>query len=140
MSSEFEDIKITRVIVEEITEPRNDGTPGSALYSIPFALSVTPPSEWAELFTENWDHPSRFTTMHRPGIASIYGATVTLDGTTIDEVERHHRDTLQLAVAETNRQYRELRREQERSHAQAETVRREHQNRIEDSLKRIKFD
>src|SRR5207244_7788064 len=27
-SAEFEDIKITRVIVEDITEPRNDGTPG----------------------------------------------------------------------------------------------------------------
>lgn len=28
----FEDIRITRVIVEEVTAPTNDGTPGSALY------------------------------------------------------------------------------------------------------------
>ena len=139
-SAEFEDIKITRVIVEEITEPRNDGTPGCALYSIPFALSITPPSEWVQLFAENWNHPPRWTTMHRPGIASVDGATVTLDGTTIDEVERYHRDTLQLAVAETNRQYRELQSEQERSRAREEVLREEHRKRIEDASKRIKFD
>ena len=139
-SPEFEDIKITRVIVEEITEPRNDGTPGCALYSIPFALSVTPPSEWVQLFAENWDHPHRWTTMHRPGIASVYGSTVTLDGTTIDEVERYHRDTLQLAITETNRQYREWRHKEEQSHAREEALREEHRKRIEDASKRIKFD
>ena len=56
-SSEFEDIKITRVIVEDITEPRNDGTEGSALYSIPFLLSAAPLSEWVNLFPQNWNHP-----------------------------------------------------------------------------------
>ena len=139
-SAEFEDIKITRVIVEDITEPRNDGTPGSALYSIPFALSRTPPTEWRQLFTENWNHPPSFTTAHRPGIVKIYGATVTLDGTTIEEVERYHRDTLQLAVAETNRQYRDWRREQEQRQAREEAMREQHRKRIEDASKRIKFD
>lgn len=137
---EFEDIKITRVIVEEITEPRNDGTPGCALYSIPFALSVRPPSEWIELFTENWNHPPRWTSMHRPGIASLYGSTVTLNGTTIDEVERYHRDTLQLAVTETNRQYREWRREQEQHRARETALRDERRKQVEDAAKRIKFD
>jgi TIR domain len=139
-SSEFEDIKITRVIVEDITEPRNDGTPGSALYSIPFALSRTPPTEWRQLFTESWNHPPSFTTAHRPGIAKIYGTTITLDGTTIEEVERYHRDTLQLAVAETNRQYRDWRREQEQRQAREEAMREQHRKRIEDASKRIKFD
>jgi hypothetical protein len=138
--SEFEDIKITRVIIEEITEPRSDGTLGSALYSIPFALSMTPPSEWVQLFTENWNHPPRWTTMHRPGTASVSGSTLTLDGTTIDEVERYHRDTLQLAIAETNRQYREQQREQEQSRAREDALRQEHRKRIEDASKRIKFD
>jgi hypothetical protein len=45
LDSGFEDIKITRVIVEDITEPRSDGTRGCALYAIPFALSRRPPSE-----------------------------------------------------------------------------------------------
>jgi hypothetical protein len=139
-SSEFEDIKITRVIVEDITEPRNDGTPGSALYSIPFALSRRPSSEWIQLFTENWNHPPQWTTMHRPGIARVSGATAVLNGTTIEEVERYHRDTLQLAISETNRQYREWRRKQEQLSAREEAAREEHRKRIEDASKRIKFD
>jgi len=137
---DFGDIKITRVIVEDITEPRNDGTLGSALYSIPFALSCKPPSEWVQLFIASWNHPPRFTTMHRPGIANVYGATVTLSGTTIEEVERYHRDTLQLAVAEANRKYRDLRHDQEERRAREEAVREEHRKRIEDASKRIKFD
>ncbi|MBI3246664.1 MAG: toll/interleukin-1 receptor domain-containing protein [Deltaproteobacteria bacterium] len=139
-SVDFEDIKIMRVIVEDITEPRNDGTRGSALYAIPFALSRRPPAEWAELFIANWNHPPRFTTMPRPGIARIYGTTVTLDGTTIEEVERYHRDTLQLAVAEANRQYREWRHKQEQLRAQEQAQHEEHQKRVEDISKRIRFD
>jgi TIR domain len=136
----FEDIKITRVIVEDITAPRNDGTHGSALYSIPFALSRRPPSEWAQMFGGNWSHPPRFTSMHRPGIAKAQGATITLNGTTIEEVERCHRDTLQLAVAETNKQYRERQHEQQQREAQERVKREEHRKYIEDSSKRIKFD
>jgi hypothetical protein len=138
--SEFQDIKITRVIVEDITEPGNDGGSGSALYSVPFALSMRPPSEWAELLIKNWDRPPRFTTMHRPGIASLSGATLILHGTTIEEVEHCHRDTLQLAVTETNRQYRDFLRDQEQGRAREEARRQEHQKRVEDASKRIKFD
>jgi len=138
-SADFEDIKITRVIVEDITEPRNDSTCGSALYAIPFALSRQPPSEWAELFIANWNHP-RYTGMHRPGIARIHGATVTLNGTTIEEVERYHRDTLQLVVAEANRQYREWRHNQEQRRACEQALREEHQKRVENVSKHIKFD
>jgi hypothetical protein len=137
---EFQDIRITRVIVEDITEPAKDGTAGSALYSIPFALSTSPPSEWSDLFVENWNHPPRFTTMHRPGIASLYGASVILDGTTIEEVERYHRDTLQLAIAETNRQYRNLLLERGQVLARGESSRQQHRKQVEDASKRIKFD
>lgn len=137
---EFQDLKITRVIVEDITEPRNDGTAGSSLYSIPFALSASPPPGWEDLFLENWNHPSQFTTMHRPGIASISGATVILDGTTIEEVERYHRDTLQLAVAQTNQQYRDLLLTQNERLTREEARRQEHRKRVENASKRIKFD
>jgi len=78
--------------------------------------------------------------MHRPGIASVDGATITLDGTTIDEVERYHRDTLQLAIAATNRQYWESLGEGEQCRARAYSQREEHRKRIEDTSKRIKFD
>lgn len=138
--SDFEDIKITRVVVEDITEPRNDGTPGSALYTIPFALSAQPTWQWEDLFLRNWDHPPRWTSMHRPGIARIHGSTVTLEGTTIEEVARYHRDTLQLAVTETNRQYRDLLRKQRERDAREEATREQRRRQIEDASKRIKFD
>jgi len=139
-SPEFDDIKIVRVIVEDITAPRNDGNHGSALYSIPFALSRKPPSDWAQMFTGNWSHPPRFTTKHRPGIASVQGASIILNGTTIEEVETYHRDTLQLAVAETNKQYREWQTEQELRVSREKALREEHRKRVEDASKRIKFD
>lgn len=138
--SEFRDIKIVRVIIENVTEPRNDGTPGCALYTIPFLLSMEPPVKWAELFLENWNQPFRFTTKHRPGIASIEGPAVILKGTTIEEVERYHRDTLQLAVAETNRQYRESLIAQENQSARENAKHEEHRRRVEEASKRIKFD
>jgi hypothetical protein len=56
-TAEFQDIKITGVILEYITEPRNDRTAGSSLYFIPFALSTSPPPEWEDLFVKNWNHP-----------------------------------------------------------------------------------
>jgi hypothetical protein len=103
------DIRIEGVIVDEVTSPRMNGTSGSALYRVPFRLSRQPGRKWAELFVQNWNRPSIYTSMHRPGIASVEGDTVVLDGTTLEEVKRYHRDTLKLALAETNRQYNELR-------------------------------
>ncbi|HEX9425575.1 MAG TPA: toll/interleukin-1 receptor domain-containing protein [Pyrinomonadaceae bacterium] len=138
--AQFEDIKVTRVIVEEITEPRNDGTKGSALYSVPFALSRRPSVEWSNLFIENWNHPPRWTTMHRPGIAEISGSTISLNGTTIEEVERYHRDTLQLAVDQTNKQYREWKRRQDEQRAREKAKSKEHRKHVDQAAKGIKFD
>lgn len=137
---EFEDIKITRVIIERITEPRNDGTRGSALYSIPFALSRRPPYEWSDLFIHNWNRPPSWTTMHRSGIAEITGSTISLNGTTIEEVERYHRDTLQLVINETNRQYREWKSQQDEQKAREKAHSEEHRRRVNEGAKRIKFD
>ena len=58
---------------------------------------------------------------------------MTLTGTTIEEVQRYHRDTLQLAVKETNRQYRELR-------AKEDARLEEHRRRMKNASKSIKFD
>jgi hypothetical protein len=138
--AEDNDIKITRVIVEDITQPRNDGTRGSALYSVPFALSHRPSSEWLALFIQNWNHPPRYTSMHRPGIATVSGSTIILDGTTIEEVERYHRDTLQLAVNETNRQHREWCSEQDQRLAREQAIRDSHRKRVDDISKKITFD
>ena len=98
---------------EGITRPRDDGTPGSALYVVPLLLSGTPDTLWARLLVENWDRPPRFSTMHRPGIARVTGDRIVLDGTTVDEFARHHKRTLELVVAVTNTQYADHRRRAE---------------------------
>lgn len=139
-SGEFEDIGITRVIVEEVTQPRNDGTRGSALYAIPFALSRRPPQEWAQLFAANWDRPPSFTNMHRPGIGRVRGASIVLNGTSIEEVERYHRDTLQLVVSITNTQYRDWKRREDEQRARERARREEHRKHIDEAAGRIHFD
>lgn len=78
--------------------------------------------------------------MHRPGIASVVGDTVILDGTTVEEVERYHRDTLILATQEANRGYAELvaarRQREERERQRIE----DHKRSVEEAAKRIRFD
>ena len=69
--------------------------------------------------------------MHRPGIARIHGRKLILDGTTIDEVKKYHRDTLVLCVKEANRketaileqQEKELRAEEKRKADHAANIR-----------------
>jgi hypothetical protein len=102
--ADFELIQITGIIIDEIGEPKNDGSRGSALYPIPFKLSRKPTHEWGELFKRNWDRPPSFTTQHRPGTARVDGDRIVLTQTTIEEVESTHRATLKLALDETNRQ------------------------------------
>ena len=97
----WEPIRILGVILDEVTQPRNDGTRGSALYRIPFRLSRGPSRMWSELFIKEWDHPSSYTTRHRPEIARVDGDKIVLSGTTIEEV---HRDTLVLALKAANQQ------------------------------------
>lgn len=78
--------------------------------------------------------------MHRPGICEVYGETVSLNGTTLEEVERAHKATLLLALEETNRKYAEYAAqkavEQERSRNQEQ----EHRRTVAEGVKRIKFD
>ena len=95
-------VRIVGVIVDEVTEPRLDATPGSALYDVPFRLTRTPSSVWSTAFLRGWRRPSRYTSMHRPGIASVIGDRIVLSGTTVEEVERYHRATLVLCVDVAN--------------------------------------
>jgi hypothetical protein len=40
--------------------------------------------------------------MHRPGIGSLQGDTIVLDGTTMDELERYHVETLRHVIEKVN--------------------------------------
>jgi hypothetical protein len=135
-----DDIKIKGIVIDEVTEPRMDGTQGSALYRIPFQLSRTPSAEWADLFVQIWNHPPKFTITHRRGIARVREDRIILDGTTIEEVEKYHRDTLVLVVERVNQMMakREAQQREEEEHRQRQSE--EHRKRVEGVSKRIKFD
>lgn len=101
-------IMIVKIDSDEVTQPRNDGKRGSALYSITFQLNHSPNQTWKQLFLENWHFPSKLTLMHRPNIAKVNGNRIILDGTTIEEVKDYHLKTLKLVIQDTNKQYKHL--------------------------------
>jgi hypothetical protein len=133
-------LRVTGIIADEVGVPRNDGTRGSALYLVPFRLSRRPSDEWASIFVETWNRPPRYTSMHRPGIANVQGDRLVLDGTTLEEVEKYHRDTLKIVVERTNEIYDEFQRAR-RERADAEDrQRQEHAEHARELSKRINFD
>lgn len=133
-------ISIVGIVKEGVGRPRDDGTRGSALYAVPVQLSRAPSSLWAELFLRCWDRPPQFTTMHRPGIASVSGDTIVLDGTTMDELEKYHAKTLRLCVAAVNEQEQAII-ERERVKQEAdEAARREHERSVDEIANRLRFD
>lgn len=135
----FVTIKIEGIIVDEVTLPKNDGIRGSGLYSIPFKLTHRPSSFWIRAFIDAWNSPTKFTTMHRSGIAKVEGEKIVLDGTTIEEVEKYHRDTLQLAVDQANKLESEKIKETESIRLQKEKEASVHKQNIEAISKRISF-
>lgn len=140
----FEPIKIVGMIEDEVSTPRGDGTPGGDLYRIPFQLSGQPPREWCERFLRAWKHPQAFTLMHRASIARVEGDRIVLDGTTIQEVEIAHRDTLLLCVQQANEEYvvaleqTDLAESRRASAEHARITR--HRQEVTDTAKRISFE
>jgi hypothetical protein len=140
LEKEDSSIKIKGILVDEITQPLNDGSPGSALYTIPFELSRRPNYEWVELFINSWNRPTRHTSMHRSGIASVNGSKIVLDGTTIEEVERYHKYTLKLAVDAANDQLIEIGIRKKQIEEQKLRQEEGHRKNIDYINKRINFD
>jgi hypothetical protein len=132
-------IKVEDIVLEGVTEPRKEGASGSSLYAVPFRLSDKPTATWIELFVRSWNLPPRFTSMHRPGIARVEGDRVILDGTTIEEVERYHLDTLKLAVSEANRLLEEEKRTNARRASASESRRQRHREHVAEVARRLKF-
>jgi hypothetical protein len=126
---DFEPIKIIGVLADEVGEPLNDGTRGSALYAVPFKLSRSPSTEWSELFRRIWDHPPQYTTRHRPGIASVQGDRIVLNQTTIEEVKEVHRKTLKLVLETVNNEVAQIvKRRKADDQAKADEQRRHKEN------------
>lgn len=139
INPEYVNIFIEGIVVDEVTTPKLDGTRGSALYKVPFQLSRGPSSLWSRFFIEAWDHPQRYTSMHRPGIASVRGDKVYLDGTTIEEIEKYHRDTLLLSVDVANREEKAVIEKKVTTENAERNKRQEHEESVRSSASRIKF-
>jgi hypothetical protein len=137
---EEDEIKIKGILVDEVTEPLNDGTRGSALYKIPFELNKRPSKDWINLFIKAWNLPPESSNMHRPGIASVYGNKIVLDGTTIEEVEKYHKDTLKLAVEVANKGIKKIRMMNRQKEELEKKRKKEHRKKIEDISKKINFE
>lgn len=140
IATEEDVIKIKGILIDEVTQPLNDGTRGSALYKIPFELNKRPSHDWINLFINSWNRPPRFSTMHRPGIASVYGNKIILDGTDIEEVEKYHKETLKLAVEVANNSLKEIK-ERHKLREELERLKvEEHKNKLNDINRRLNFD
>ena len=135
-----ESIMIIGVIADEVTEPLLDGTRGSALYTVPFRLNRRPSPLWSNLFVRVWNSPPRFTSMHRPGIASVRGDTIVLEGTTLEEVKKYHRDTLLLCVSEANKNEEQISAEERRKTDEKRARSELHQKSVRDLADNIDFD
>lgn len=138
-SPDINEIQIKGILVDEIGEPLNDGTRGSALYKIPFELNKRPDYDWSELFRLTWDRPPQWGTMHRPGIGYVSGNRIILDGTTIEEVKKYHRDTLKLVVETVNKRYNEIKLQERLKQEREAQERLRHRNNINDIAKDIEF-
>lgn len=136
----FEDVKIEKILVEDVGVPDGSEGAGAGRYLVPFLLSRTPPTAWGELFVAAWDDPPEFTTMHRPGIARVSGNRVVLDGTTIEEVEKYHRKTLILACKQANEEYRRQLDKKSRDGDEAARKLAEHQAKVKAVANRISFE
>ena len=133
------EIKIKGVLIDEVGEPLNDGTPGSALYKVPFELNRRPDSLWSDLFKQNWDRPPSWSMRHRPGIGYVIGNKIILDGTTIDEVKEVHKETLKLVVETVNKTYAEIMQKERLRKEREEQERNQHRNNIRNIADDIEF-
>jgi hypothetical protein len=136
----FTPIEIVGVITDEVGSPGNDGGRGSALYAVPIRLSRSLSFDEARVMTAIWDRPPRFTTMHRPGIAQVYGDRIVLDGTTVDEVAKYHAATLVTVVERFNIDVAPAVEHDERAAAAREQAEAAHRRHVVDIAGDIRFE
>ncbi|KKK78010.1 hypothetical protein LCGC14_2847860, partial [marine sediment metagenome] len=60
-NQDYTEIRIKGILVDEVGEPLNNGTPGSGLYKVPFELNRIPDYKWSQLFKQTWDKPPSWT-------------------------------------------------------------------------------
>ena len=77
--------------------------------------------------------------MHRPGIAKVSGDKIILDGTTIEEVEKYHRDTLVICVEAANEEENRIKAQEQRKQEHEKKLKEQHENKVSEVSGRLKF-
>ncbi|MEO6102521.1 MAG: hypothetical protein ABIP44_02650 [Pseudoxanthomonas sp.] len=113
---------------------------GEVLYIKSLSLNRRPEYEWITLFINSWNMPPSFSMMHRPGIASVSGNKIILDWTTIEEVDKYHKDTLRLAVGVANTRWEEIPVFKRGKFEEEKRQKEEHRKNLNYAGKRMKFD
>jgi hypothetical protein len=78
--------------------------------------------------------------MHRPGICRVYADRITLDGTTLDEVERVHKETLKLVLEVVNAQVERLEQAAQLKAAEQQRQAQVHADGVKEKTARIRFE
>ena len=135
-----EPIRIEAVVREGIGEPRNDGTPGSALYRVPLRLSRRPSELWKQVFENEWNN--QFYSMLRE--AHVQADTIVFPKTTMEELEHHHVGQLRQVLDRVNRRVAEIEREArisaQREGEERAALKRQHDESVARVSERLKFD
>ena len=132
------EIKILGIVAEEVTSPTNDGSDGSALYTVPLLLSREPSAKWAEFFMESWNVYQGSMVSRHTGEISIIGDKMHIRDINLDYIEdnkealKEHVD----AVSRKEREHEFKKSMQEEERQKREKERREH---VEKRAKEIKF-
>ncbi len=133
-SSKYEPIRITNIIIEQVTEPQI----GARHYKIPLRLSRIPDSEWMRQFLRAWEELKGLASTQLPGV-EIGSDRIILDGTTIDDLEQFHIKVLKQALDEANRISRD---KYEKLHDSGDGKKEltQHHEYVAEIAKRIRFD
>lgn len=135
-----EPLKALGIATEHVGTPRNDDTPGSALYQVPIRLNRKPNRREAQYLVHHWDHPTSWSTMHRPGIARVEEDMFVLDGTTVEEVRDHHTATIKNTIEATNASEAQAVEQERREREKAAAARESHEANVKDVAEQIRFD
>jgi hypothetical protein len=95
-------IRLTNVIVDQVSAPRNDGSYKHHLYDIPFQLNGQPSKEWSKRFMDAWDNEMQQCPADKPESIKVIDDKIVLYGTRMEDVAYCHLRELKKAVHVAN--------------------------------------
>ena len=137
--SQFEPIRMLRVLTSEVGFPGESQTDDRGVYTVVFQLSEEPSARWGDFFVQFWDRPEVAYAhgKHRPGMASVIGNRLIIEETTIDEVEGFHLPVLKAAIRGANEAEAKARLEDERRAERRRLQEADHRRHVSEVAERL---